>query len=103
MNSRSEYSWCKVPRLKLDIEEWSKGMKKVSTMQEADIKSMESSGKEGDDQALMEDLEALETDARRMEMKRKGDEQGKKPREGNWRNWWDGVKQLRQDPASRKI
>ena len=32
---------------------------------------MESSRREGDDQALMEELDALETDARRMEMKRK--------------------------------
>ena len=39
---------------------------------------MDSSSKEGDTQAMMEELEALETDTRRMEMKRKGDEQGRK-------------------------
>ena len=60
------------------MEEWSKGKKKVSILQEADVKSMKSSSREGDDQALMEELETLETDARRMEMKRKGDEQGRK-------------------------
>ena len=39
---------------------------------------MKSSSREGDDQALMEELETMETDARRMEMKSKGDEQGRK-------------------------
>ena len=47
---------------------------------------MESSRREGDDQALMEELEALETDARRMEMK-KGVFRRELPREENWKNW----------------
>ena len=41
---------------------------------------MESTDRERDDQALMVDLETLETESRRMKMKRKGDEQGKKPK-----------------------
>ena len=39
---------------------------------------MEFSDWEREDQALMEDLESLETDSRRLEMKRKGEEQGRK-------------------------
>ena len=62
---------CKVPRLKLDMEEWSKGKKKVSILQEEAAKVMESTDREGDDQALMVDLETLKTESRRMEIKRK--------------------------------
>ena len=66
------------------MEEWSKGRKKVSTLQEEEVKIKESTEREGDDQAMMSDLDKLEKESRRMEMKRKGNEQGRKPREENW-------------------
>ena len=69
-----------MPILKLEMEEWSKGKKKVSTLQEEEIKAKESTGREGCDQAMMSDLDELEKESRRMEMKRKGDEQGRKPK-----------------------
>ena len=43
-------------------EEWSKSKKKVSTLHETDNKSMYSSDREEEDQALMEDLESLDTE-----------------------------------------
>ena len=82
LNSKSEFLRCKVPRLKLDMEEWSKGKKKVSTLQEEEIKTKESTEREGCDQAMMSDLDELEKESRTMEMKRKGDEQGRQPKRG---------------------
>ena len=38
LNSKSEYSRCRVPRLQLDMEEWDASKKHVSTLQEAEVK-----------------------------------------------------------------
>ena len=74
LNSKSEFSRCKIPRLRLDIEEWTSFRKKASTLQEEEVMVKECTAREGDDQSLMGDLEVIETEARRMEKKRKGNE-----------------------------
>ena len=50
----------------------------VSTLQEEGVMVKESTVGEDDDQSLMGDLEMMETEARRMEKKRKGIEQERK-------------------------
>ena len=49
LNSKSEFSRCKIPRLMLNMEEWTKSRKKVSTLQEEEVKVKESTEREGDD------------------------------------------------------
>ena len=80
LNSKSEFSRCRIPRLRLDMEEWQKSKKKVSTTPEEASTVKEPTVGEEDDQTLMEDLDHLELEARRMEKKRKGDIQEKRPK-----------------------
>ena len=80
LNSKSEFSRCKIPRLRLNMEEWTSFRKKASTLQEEEVMVKESTAREGDDQSLMGDLEVIETEARRMEKKRKGNKEERKPK-----------------------
>ena len=78
LNSKSEFSRCKIPRLRLDMEEWQNNKKKISTLQEEKAFVKESPVGQDADQGLLRDLDMLETEARRMEKKRKGNEQERK-------------------------
>ena len=60
------------------MDEWQTKKKSSSTFQEEKAGVKESTGGQDDDQGLIEDLEMLETEARRMEKKRKGNEQVRK-------------------------
>ena len=76
LNSRSEYSRCRVPRLQLDMEGWRKG-KKNESVDSNKIKEMDTTCVDAEDQALMEELLKIEQDTRRLDGKRKGDGQGR--------------------------
>ena len=60
------------------MDEWTNTMKKFSTLQEEGVMVKESTVRKDDDQSLMGDLEMMQTEARRMEMKRKEIEQERK-------------------------
>ena len=65
LNSKSEYSRCRVPRLQLDMEGWTRSKKKESAVKEAagtENQTME----EAEDLALLEELLRVETEARRL-------------------------------------
>ena len=72
LNSKSEYSRCRVPRLRVDMEEWKKKtIKEPTILQEEQLEQ----------EVSLENLEELESGIRRQELKRKGDqikEKGKK-------------------------
>ena len=78
LNSKSEFSRCRIPRLRLDMDEWQTKKKNSSTLQEEEAGIKEPTGRQDDDKDLIEDLEMLETEARRMEKKRKGDAPARK-------------------------
>ena len=66
--------------MRLDMEEWQRSKTKVSTTPEEASAVKESTLGEADDQTLMEDLDQLELEARRMEKKMKGDNQERRPK-----------------------
>ena len=78
LNSKTEFSRCKIPRLRLDMEEWQNNKKKISTLQGEKVCVKESTVGQDADQGLIRDLDMLEKQARRMEKKRKGNETERK-------------------------
>ena len=72
LNSRSEFSRCRVPRLRLDMETWTK-----SSLQEEMTCVEDPTVLAGDDE-LMDDLAEMEKDSRRMGRKRKEKDQNRK-------------------------
>ena len=74
LHGQTKFSRCKIPRLRLDMEEWKNSKKKVSTLQEDEARVKESTVGDDDDQMM----DMLETEARRMEKKRKGNKQERK-------------------------
>ena len=60
------------------MEEWQNNKKKISTLQEEKVCVKESTVGQDADQGLIRDLDMLETEARRMEKKRKGKEPERK-------------------------
>ena len=65
LNSKSEFSRCRVPRLKIDAEGWKK-----SSRQDEETNKKESHS-ELEETTLLNGLEKLEESKRRMEKKRK--------------------------------
>jgi hypothetical protein len=65
LNSKSEYSRCQVPRLRVDMEEWK--TKRASQSQG------KTSLQEEQSEEIIKDLEMIEEGVRRKESKRKGD------------------------------
>jgi hypothetical protein len=65
LNSKSEYSRCRVPRLRVDMEEWK--TKRASQSQG------KTSLQEEQNEEIIKDLEIIEEGVRRKESKRKGD------------------------------
>ena len=78
LNSKSEFSRCRIPRLRLDMDEWQTKKKNISTLQEEEACIKEPTGRQDDDKDLIEDLGMLETEAGRMDKKRKGDTPARK-------------------------
>ena len=72
LNSKSEYSRCRVPRLTIDMEGW-----KANHLPASRVKRLEENAKEADNKE-MEVMETLEDSSRRMEMKRKSEEVSKR-------------------------
>ena len=68
LNSKSEFSRCRVPRLRLELDGWKK-----QTEKEKEINEKEA-------QERQEDLSKLEDEARRKERKRKEGGKEKKPK-----------------------
>ena len=88
LNSKSEYSRCKVPRLMINKEEWTEndGLKTkkdapVNTEKvEKDILEIEN--------ALMEGGAAWDIGTKGAVKKRRQQRLRSDPRKGRWRNWW---------------
>ena len=72
MNSRSEYSRCRVPRLRIDMEGWQKKTKEVSTIVQERVVETVAMGQE--DGKHVDGLEEIETTSRRLDSNRKGEE-----------------------------
>ena len=72
MNSKSEYSRCHIPRLTIDMEGW-----KASNLPAKKVVKPEESTKEAENEE-MKAMETMEDNSRRMDMKRKSEEIGKK-------------------------
>jgi hypothetical protein len=70
LNSRSEYSRCRIPRLRIDMEGWKEanlqGKKKVNIVEV----------KDSTEETLEKDMEGLEDVSRRLESKRKTVDEG---------------------------
>ena len=73
LNSKSEYSRCRVPRLRIDMEGWQKNKTKEMTtiVQERVVETATMSQEDGQ---LIDGLEETEATARRLDFKRKGEE-----------------------------
>ena len=70
MNSKSEYSWCRVPRLRIDMEGWQKNKtKKMTTIVHERV--VETATMSQEDGKLIDGLEETEATARRLDSKRK--------------------------------
>ena len=72
------------------MEKWKNSKKKVSTLQEEETSVKEPTFGQVDDQSLIGDLDMLETEARRMEKKKKEMSRKESQREDSWKSWWDG-------------
>ena len=77
LNSKSEYSRCRVPRLQVDMEGWTAARKKES---EEEARKTNTTEEEAKDKAQMDEFLLVERSTRRLESKRKetGQERRKK-------------------------
>ena len=72
LNSKSEYSRCQIPRLTIDMEGW-----KANNLPAKKVLKPKESTKDAEDEE-MKVIEIMEDNSRRMDMKRKSEEIGKK-------------------------
>ena len=77
LNSKSEFSRCRVPRLVINLEEWKTKSKEKDTIAEkADTGSNTATEADEEDEALIKALEETEKETRRKEGKRKEGKEG---------------------------
>ena len=77
LNSKSEFSRCRVPRLVINLEEWRSKSKEKDAVVKKSIDAEVVSESDADDEALIKALEDTEKIIRRKEGKRKEEGEGK--------------------------